>query len=162
MFGNSNIGTWDFLTPFSENSQQWGTSPRFNRNTQESMSTGMYEMSTSPQIMAKIDGLYQKIDAFTASEPYPHHPLTFCATCSSPTHPTHSCPYNVPYPEFREDQNSLQNFHSPSHNNYCYDTQNPDWARHPNFPWFPRSYQDSPIDSTHHNALYPQYPQPPV
>ena len=110
MFANSNRGAWNFLTPFSENSQQWGSSPIFDRNTQESMSAGMHEMSTSPQIMTKINGLSQKIDAFMAPEPYPHHPFSICATCSSPTHPTQSCPYNASYPKSIEDLHPFQNF----------------------------------------------------
>ena len=116
MFGDSNTEAWHFPSPLSENSQQWGSSFRFDRDPQKSISARMHEMSTSPQMMAKIDGLSQKIDAFMASEPYPHHPFTFCVTCSSPTHPTQSCPYNASYPEPIEDLHTFQNFQRLSYN----------------------------------------------
>ena len=161
MMYNNDIGVWDFPAQFSENSQQWGSSLRFDRNTQESMTPGMYEMSPSPQIMDKINGLCQKIDALTASEPYPQHPFMFCGICSNPTHPTYSCPYNTPYHELREDPNTIQNFHRPSHNNSYFDNNNPDWARHHNYSWSEGSHLGSSMDFSHHSAPYPSYPQPP-
>ena len=108
--------------------------------------------------MTKIDRLYQKINAFTTSEPYPHHPFTFCVTCSSPTHPTQACPYNASNLEYREDLNTFQNFQRPSYNTSYSEPCNLDWARQPNFSWSEGSHLGGPVDFTHYSALHPQYP----
>ena len=94
-----------------------------------------------------------------ASEPYPHHPFTFCATCSSPTHPTQSYPYNASYPEPIENLHTFQNFQRPSYNYPYSEPYNPDWARYLDFSWSQGSYQDSSTDFILHSA--PLYPQPP-
>ena len=85
----SDTEAWEFFEHLSENSQQWGSSSRLERNPQDSRRVGMFEVNSSPQLMAKLDGLSQKIDAFMASGAHSfQNPSTICAICSSPAHPT--------------------------------------------------------------------------
>ena len=122
----------------------------------------MYELNTSPQLMAKLDGLSQKLDSFMASGSHQQHSSAVCAICSSSTHPTQSCPSSASYPELIEDLNAIQNFQRPSNNNPYSDTYNPGWARHPNFSWSKGPHQGGPPGFTQHSAPRPQYPQPSV
>ena len=57
LMGKSDIEAWEFFEHLSENSQQWGSPSRVERNPQELRRAGMYEVNSSPQLMAKLDGL---------------------------------------------------------------------------------------------------------
>ena len=132
--GKSDIEAWDFFETLSENSQQCGSTSSVDKNSQDSKRAGMYELNSSPHLMAKIDGLYQKLDAFmSSSTPHSSNPSNLCAICSSHTHTTQTCPSSASYPELIEDLNAIQNFQRPSNNNPYSDTYNLGWARHPNF-----------------------------
>ena len=135
LMSKSDIEDWDFFETLSKNSQQWGSPSTFNRNPQEPKKVGMYELNTPPQLMAKLDGLSQKLDAFMASGSHQQHSSAVCAICSSSTHPTQSCPSSASYPELIEDLNAIQNFQRPSNNNPYSETYNLGWSRHPNFSW---------------------------
>jgi len=159
----SDIEAWDFFKNLSENSQQWGSSSRFDRNSYESKRAGMYELNTSPQLMAKLDGISQKLEAFiSTSTSHSSIPSSICAICSSHTHSTQHCPSSASYPELIEDLNAIQNFQKPSHNNPYSETYNPGWARHPNFSWSKGQYQGGPPGFTQPSAPRPQFSQPSV